>query len=285
MRIDKDRPTARDVPLAFSDHSIAKLAAETGLPFDAERLPVLAGRIRTRARFYIRDKNDPSDAAVSREITELYWAAYRKQHTKAAKLVQGMSMRTRAFLNKRATKVALKIPKPSAFLDPGRRDSACETLRQLCSRGGRRDERGRWVPILHVPTRSITHALVEETKRENAIRAHMGLAPVMIPRTPKRQAERDFIMWMQVIYLSAGRRPPTTARKYEQTTNDRTLHPGGPFVRFMQRLLDLLGADKVDATGAINELRKPGKRCWRHSEQSKNIAIRNTYTCRYFAKS
>jgi hypothetical protein len=261
MRVKKDRPSARDVPHIFSNQCIEKLVAETGLPLDPGRLPGFATSIRTRALIYIRDKGTPSDADVAREVAELYWAADRHQHAKATKLVRNMSKRTRDFLKKRATmpSVALTIPKPSAFLDSARRQAACETLRRICSRGGAWDDNGRWVPLLLMPTRPITRNLVEETKKENTIRTHMGLAPIKIARPPKRQAARDFIMWMQAMYLSAGRRPPTSARKYEQTTNDRTLQPGGPFVRLMQRCLDLLGAEKADATGAINELRKQAK--------------------------
>src|SRR4051812_37320977 len=107
-----------------------------------------------------------------------------------------MSKKTRAFLNKRATmqRVVLTIPKPGAFLDRARCRVACDTLRRICSRGGAWDDNGRWVPLLHVPSRQMTRKLVEEIKKENTIRAHMGLAPIKIARTPKRQAERDFIM-------------------------------------------------------------------------------------------
>jgi hypothetical protein len=261
---------ARDVPRIFSNQRIGELVAETGLPLDADRLPGFAASIRTRARIYIRDKGTPSDADVAREIAELYWAADRHQHAKAAKLVRSMSKRTRALLNKRATMVALTIPKPSAFLDRGRRQAACETLRQLCSRGGHWDDNGRWVPILHVPKRQVTRKLVEEINEQHDEAVWLGLKPIEIElRPPKRQAERDFIMWMQAIYLSAGRRPPVTARKYEQTTNDRTLQPGGPFVRMMQRCLDLLGAKKADATNAINELRKRAKTLASHQNTQK----------------
>jgi hypothetical protein len=115
MRVKKDGPAARDIPLIFTDQCIGKLVAETGLPLDPDRLPGFAASVRTRARIYLRDKGLPSDADVAREIAELYWAADRHQHAKAAKLVRSMSKRTRVFLNKRATmpSVDLTIPNPA----------------------------------------------------------------------------------------------------------------------------------------------------------------------------
>jgi hypothetical protein len=286
MRVKKDRPSARDVPHIFSNQCIEKLVAETGLPLDPGRLPGFATSIRTRALIYIRDKGTPSDADVAREVAELYWAADRHQHAKATKLVRNMSKRTRDFLKKRATmpSVALTIPKPSAFLDSARRQAACETLRRICSRGGAWDDNGRWVPLLLMPTRPITRNLVEETKKENTIRTHMGLAPIKIARPPKRQAARDFIMWMQAMYLSAGRgrrlprasmsRPPTTERY-------------SPVVRSFgscSAASICWGPRRPTLPARLTSCGSRRKR-WRHVKTSKNQTIRSTSNCGYCAKS
>jgi hypothetical protein len=260
MEIKEARPSPRGVARIFSDRRVGELVAEVGLEIDPPPLPELAEAIRTFARRYLRDKGTASDGDVGREITSLYWAADRHQHAKAAGLVRGISERTRTFLDKRAEMVALRIPKPSAFLNPVRRDAACETLRQLCSRGGHWDDNGEWVPLLHVPKRKLTRELMQEIVEDDDMAVWLNIEPAEIELRPQKcQAERDFIMWVQAFYLNAGRMPPVTASRYEQTTNDRKLVPGGPFVRLMQRCLDILGAEKIDATGAINELRKQAK--------------------------
>jgi hypothetical protein len=251
MRKDRCIPARADIPQVFSDKAVRDLAQKVGLPLQANALPLIAVSARAAGRIYIRAVNTPSDDEIGREIAALYWAAFRHQYAKAAELVRGMSKQARAFLNKRAARVALAIPKPSAFLDHGRQHAACQTLRQLCSHGGRRDDRGRWVPILHVPKRRLDRLQAKQMAhhyRQQGIEIEL--------RSPKREAERDFIMHLQMAFLRAGYEPTIAARKYERTTGDRILQPGGPFVQLMQRFLCLLGADKANAIGAINELRK-----------------------------
>jgi hypothetical protein len=224
-------PAAEDVPRIFSDRRVREIAAETRLPpLSDDDLRRFAASIRAGALVYIRDKKTPNDDDVRREIEALYRAVDQHQCVKAADLVQSLSRQTRAFLNKRAIRISLKIPRPSAFLDRARRRAACETLRRLLSQGGRW-KGGKCIPLLYVPRR---HGI------------EIGV------RRPKRQAERDFIMFLQVDYLNAtGLKPPVTARK--SGTGSANPVPG-PFARFAQRCLDLLGADKADATGQINEL-------------------------------
>lgn len=77
-------------------------------------------------------------------------------------------------------------------------------------------------------------------------------------RSPKRQPERDFIMFLQVDFFNAtGRHPPVTARKYEHS--DGTLRPS-PFVEMVRKCLELLGAEKVDVIEQINRLQSRRKR-------------------------
>jgi hypothetical protein len=246
-------PALDQVPVIFSDDRVRALAAETRLsPLSDDELRRFAASIRARALVYIRDANTLSDDDIRREIEELYRAADRGDGEKTAELVRVMSKQTRAFLNKRAIRIRLKIPKPSAFLDRARRRAACETLRRLLSQGGKW-ESGRWVPLLYVPKQQLSRkrarAMVQDAKRRGV---------KIKVRRPKRQAERDFIMFLQVDYLNAtGREPPVTARKSGTGAGDPV---PGPFARFAQRCLDLLGADKADATGQINELQALRKR-------------------------
>jgi hypothetical protein len=183
--------------------------------------------------------------------------------------MRDLSRQSREFLNKRAARIRLKLPRPSFFLDRARRQSACETVRRLSSEGGHK-ESGEWVPHLYLPRRQPVYELeVQRTilrwikaahkrgvktnmreLRRKAFKSVRGAEPER--RSPKRQPERNFIMFLQIDYLNAtGRLPPVTARKYEH--RDRTLRPS-PFIEMVQKCLDLLGAEKVDVIEQINEL-------------------------------
>src|SRR5947199_9145230 len=140
----------------FSDRRVGELVAEVGLEIDPPTLPQLAAEIRIRARRYLRDKGTASDGNVAGEVTNLYWAADRQQHAKAAGLVRDLSERTRTFLEMRAVRSGRTIPKPSAFLDSARRHAACETLPQLCRRCGHSGHDGQSVPPLYAPERKLS---------------------------------------------------------------------------------------------------------------------------------
>jgi hypothetical protein len=176
-----------------------------------------------------------------------------------------------------AARIGLKLPRPVFFLDRARRKSACETVRHLCSEGGHEEE-GKWVPHPYLQKRQFIYEEgvqkpiwrwmkaankrgVKVNMRELRRKAVKVLKGVDLPfRSPKRQAERDLIMFLQVDYLNAtDRLPPVTARKYEQS--NRTLKPS-PFVQMVQKCFELLGAEKVDVIEQINELhsRKRGLR-------------------------
>jgi hypothetical protein len=279
-------PAARDVPKIFSDECVRALAAEEKLRLSDDELRRFAAMIRARAAIYLRDTNTVTDADVCREIEALHRAADLGDGEKAAELVRDMSKETRAFINKRAIKIGLKIPKPSAFLDRARRRAACETLRGLLSQGGHQEE-GKRVPHLYLPRRQLIYEQdVQQTIRRwikaakkrgvkitnmgelqrKAIKNVRGAEPPVL-RPPKRQAERGFIMFMQVGFFNAtGEMPPVTARKSGTGSGDPE---PGPFARFMQLCLDLLGADKADATGQINELRRRALEHPSHSENQK----------------
>jgi hypothetical protein len=72
-------------------------------------------------------------------------------------------------------------------------------------------------------------------------------------RSPKRDAERNFINGLQVAFKNiTGRDPPMTARKYEQPANGTEGY--SPFVELTQKCLDRLGADNASAAEVINSL-------------------------------
>jgi hypothetical protein len=297
MRAKKDGLlTASQVPIVFSDLSVREITARLRPPLDDDQVRRFAASLRKAARVYIRDKQTPNDDDVGREIKALYWAADLHRYETAAKLVQDLSKQTRGFLKKRGARIGLKLPRPSFFLDLARRQAACEAVRRLCSQGGHM-ENGKWVPHLYLPKRQFgLEERVQERIRpavkaanKRGVKVNMGklrrkavryVTDEMVKstekrgvelklRSPKRQTERDFIMFLQVAYFKAtGLCPPVTARKYEQPEPDRTLKPS-PFVQLVQKCLVLLGAYKIDVVEQINKLHSLRKRHPSHGKRQK----------------
>jgi hypothetical protein len=268
---------ASDVPRVFNDDRIRQFAEL--LEIDASE--PLAKAIHTLVLVFIDEANTPDGGDVARDVKALYAAMERRDYTALAALVSGMSKPTRAFLKKRAARLGLTIPKPSAFLDRYRRETACETVRTLITEGGHR-ERGKLVPHLYLPKRQLeieervqdlvrealkhdADADVEEIRRKLVVfvtaemikhaKAH-GVALELRP--PKRMAAVNFVNGLQVAFKNiTGKDPPVAARAADTTGTP------GPFVQVAQQCLDLMmGADKTDAVGAINQLRSrhPEKR-------------------------
>jgi hypothetical protein len=266
---------ASDVPRIFDYECSRELADMVELPPDLRKS--FAKALRRLACVFIRDRNIANDDDVTGEIKALYAAAERHQYTDGAKLVTRMSKPTRVFLNKRAIRIHLTIPKPSAFLDRARRQAACETLRRITSQGGHR-EGGKWVPHLYLPKRQLAfeeRALerIRPAEKAAAKRKINIMAPIrrkaiadvtaeMVKdaerrgvelelRSPKRKPETDFINGLQVaVYNITGVEPPVTARTADATGTF------SPFVQMAQKCLELMGADdRTDAGGSINKLR------------------------------
>jgi hypothetical protein len=276
---------ASDVPRKFDNDCTQQLADMVELPPNLRK--PFAKAIRTLARVFIRDATTPNDDDVTREIKALYAAAAGHKYLDAAKLVTGMSKPARAFLKKRATRIGLRIPKPSAFLDRARRQAACETLRRITSQGGHRED-GKLVPHLYLPKRQLAfeervlarirpevEAAIERGITINVAsirrKAIADVTAEMVKdaerrgvelelRSPKRKPEIDFINGLQVAYLNiTGVEPPVTARTADATGTF------SPFVQLAQKCLELMGADRADAGGLINKLRAryPKKRASR----------------------
>jgi len=275
-----------DVPHIFNAACIGRLADMVELSPDL-REP-FAGAVHRLARVFIRDANTPNDDDTTREVKAAYAAAEAHKYAEAAKLAAGMSKPTWSFLHKRAMRLKLRLPKPSAFLDHTRRRAACEALRRITSQGGHRED-GRLVPHLYLPKRqlareeraqelirlgvedaiergvttdmaSIRREVVAVVTAQMAKHAKRRGAALEL-RTPKRKAETDFINGLQVaLYSITGVEPPVTARKAEATG------ASGPFVRMAQECLRLMETGKrVDAGGLLNKLRTryPKKRASR----------------------
>jgi hypothetical protein len=231
VRINKVRgiPALEEVPCIFSDGRVRQLAGVAKLPLDAD-LPCFAAAIRVAAETYIRAASIPSDNTVHREIKGLYSAAARRRHAEVAKRIDALSKRTRDFINKRSARPSIrwKIPAAAALRDEAKRDDACEAIVSLLRIGGR------WEQGRRRPSGKRSMSFIPEF-----------YAPKLQKHSPKRKAERDFVMWMQLAYLNVTEQsPPHTAHHVNR----------GPFARMVKACLHLVGAQAADAVELINEL-------------------------------
>jgi hypothetical protein len=123
--------------------------------------------------------------------------------------------------------------------DRTRRAEACKLLRLMCVSGGRIVE-GRSRP---------------SGRKSRALQVTLN-APSRRRGFARRDAERQFVMWLQVAYLEAtGRRPPRTAR--HAGPNRKVIRKvGGPFVRMVIECLRLVGAPHADAVELIKDLER-----------------------------
>jgi hypothetical protein len=311
----------KDVLRTFSDDSVRLMASAAKLHILDGKLPIFAKAIRKLARAFIRDANAPNADDVGRQIKALHAAADQHQFKKAADLVKRMSNQTRKFLNKRAVRIGLTIPRPSFFQDRARRQAACKTLRRITSQGGHREDdkcvAHLYLPRRHLEREELVRDLVRpilkdaeehgveidvEALRRKAARyvvremvkaAEKGGVGLEL-RSPKRKAELNFIMNVQLAYDEVtDRQAPIAARKYEKTKTGRTTSLS-PLAVMLQKSLVLLGAEKADAVGLINELRRRAlakgaeprmKKSKRHIPTSQNAVIRGISSLLFFSKS
>jgi hypothetical protein len=222
---------AADIPRTFDDSCINELADIGQLPAGADRKRLAEG-IREAARIYAKDARTPTDNKLHAEITALYRAAAHKRCLEVADFIEKLSPKARELLRKRATRLCLEVPAPEVLRDPAQQ-KACDTVLKLCQYGGkygegrRRDSGKRsrtWWPLLIGPKPSRNFA--------------------------RRDAERNFIMCLQLAWLEATGAPPSRAAK-------RALNReiSGPFARMAEKSLRLVGA-RADAVGLINELNR-----------------------------
>jgi len=209
----------------FDDACIDKLADIGRLPPDANRERFAEG-VREAARIYARDARTPTDNELHGEVAALYRAAERKRYGEVTTLLEQLSPRARTLLNKRE----VQLPASEDLRDATRQGEACEIVSRLCQCGGGYVEgRGR-----------------RSGKRSRTWRPLL-VAPQPRRNYPRRDAERDFVMWLQVTWLEAsGKRPPLAA-------NPARL---GPFARMAAECLRLVGASHADAVGLTNKLNK-----------------------------
>jgi hypothetical protein len=218
MRAIKQRriPAPKDLPRILDDNFILGLVQQAKLSCTAN-IPRFSAAIRDAAQRFVTVMAIPRELVMRDEIRGLYSAADRRRYRETARRISQLTPQTRVFIKKRGDRptVRLAIPNTQAFNDPASRDEACETIVRLLCVGM---ERGK--PLLH--------------------------APQPQPRPPRRKAELDLVMWLEVAYLEAtGMMPPRTANPNRP----------GPFARMVQTYLDRI-APGANAVEMLNELHR-----------------------------
>lgn len=230
---------AADIRRIFDDACIDSLADIGQLPAGADR-KCFAESVREAARIYARDACLPTDNELHAEIAALYRAAERKRFGEVATLLEQLSPRGRKLLNKRE----VQLPASEDLRDATRQGKACEIISRLCQYGGEYGE-GRRRP---------------SGKRSRTWQPRLA-APQPRRNFPRRDAERDFIMWLQLTWLEATGERPSLAANPERP---------GPFARMARKCLALVGAGHADVVGLINELNKRRRKIWNRPVRDQN---------------
>src|SRR5262245_6601386 len=241
---------ATDVLRIFDDACIDRLAER--LPAGANRKRFAEG-IREAACIYAKDARTPTHSELHTEITALYHAAERKRYGQVAALLEKLPSKASELLNKRATRLSLELPTSDYLRDATTQQTASEAVLRLCQHGGQYIE-GRRRPS---GKRSLTwRPLLVATKAHRNSPTRISLpAGGRYPRGGRRDAERSFIIFLQMAWLEAtGKRPSLAANPARP----------GPFVRMVRKCLKLVGAGHADAVGLINELNR-----WRKEAERK----------------
>jgi hypothetical protein len=230
---------ADDIDRVFNDNFIESLASE--LPAGAD-LKTFGRGVREAARIYAHESRRLNANMLSDEIAGLRYAADRQKYDQLAELIKGLSKQASSLLTDRGNHLGIKLPPHDALSDPERREDACQKFLILCTVGadrikGRRRPGGKqsqptWRPLLYAPNKQ----------------RHF----------PRRDAERNFVMWLQAAWVEAtGEAPPHTAR------HGRYRNVGG-FVGIARQCLPRVGApDDADIVELINELNR-----WRRSRRT-----------------
>lgn len=232
--------TTDQVPHLFDDACIEQLASIAKLPARADKQR-FAKSIRVAAQVYARDAREPNDNELHIEIAILHKAAERHDYEQVANLLAALSTRSREQLNDRGKRpgFGFGLPTSQALREPELRENACAAVARLCRTGGG-----------HVQGR-----LRASGKRSRTWR-WLLYAPELRRQFPKRQAERDFVMWVRLAWLEAvGEAPSATVNPGRGKLRlNGSREPGGPFARMVCEALRLVGAPDADAVGLLNEL-------------------------------
>jgi hypothetical protein len=243
--------TMDGVPRRFDDACVQGLAYLVKLPTNAD-MEAFSKGVRNDARRYAQSVRVPTPNEVHREIEALEKAASRGRYQKVADFLESPSpaaqaardwlserLRTPAERLNMPTRRVTMLPDAGTLRNPSYQREACELIRQLCTRGGERQE-GRVRPT---------------GKRSCDTLRPLLYGPTPSPHFPRRAAELDLVMFLQMTVSRAGGKPALTARHRSDHADP------GPFARMAQEVLYLVGApERADAVGLINELDRRRRR-------------------------
>jgi hypothetical protein len=216
-----------DVPAIFDDACVLKLVRMLG-PLQDVNTHGFAKDLRGAACDFAVEVMKPTANELHHEIRELHAHASRQQYERVAERLAGLSptaREARDYLGKRGV-----LPSPGTLRDLSLRDEACKDLEGFCALGAQCIE-GRRRP---------------SGKRSRTWRTHL-YAPPLSPNFLKQDAERLFIIALQLAYLNNVPRPLSWTTKYSKPT---------PFARMAQECLRLVGAPHANAVQLINDLHR-----------------------------
>ena len=222
--------TSAEVPRIFDGACIDRLAAIGALPESANRKCFAQG-VREAARIYLREVRAPNVNKLHAEIAALHAAAQHERYGQVADLLEKLSPQAFRLLSSR--RLSVQLPASTDLREPHRQRIACEAVFRLSQRGGAMvkdrlrgpDKRScKWRPLL--------------------------VGPKPRRHVPKRDAERNFIMWLQHAWLKATGKCPSRAANARRP---------GPFTLMVREALKLVGGGHADAVGLINELNRRRK--------------------------
>jgi hypothetical protein len=223
------RKTARPPELVVpSDEQVKEMATMLGLssntPMDVFREDVC--RAFAQYSRFARPNNE-----IHHEIAGLARAATSSNYSQAAHLIRNLSTGAHLLLRHREERSAALtgLPDPQDLLSISTRDQACRRIELMTIQGGFvKDGRAR-----------------QCGKRSSPTMAPVLYAPPLRGRPTRRDAEMWFLIWLRVAVTEAtGSLPTPTANASAP----------GPFARFVQKCLDLAGAQNVSAADLINRL-------------------------------
>jgi hypothetical protein len=236
MRAKKARPivAAKDVGAIFSDAVVAELA-KCAKPPSGTDVIALAKGTREAVRTLTREASFPTGNELHDKIAELQEAAGQHRYDEVAALWEGLPPRTLNIVKDRASRLGIVLPSLDALRDSARREGACETIARLCQFGGQYVA-GRIRPFGKQSSPTWRPLLCASAPRRNL---------------PKRNAERNFVMWLSIAWREATGAAPSRTARHRDASRDV-----GPFARFARKCLDRAGAPDADVVELMNELHR-----------------------------
>lgn len=221
-----------EIAKQFDDAEVLRLAAVAKLGPRAD-LTAFGRGIREAVAIYLRDAATPTDGQVRAELEGLrtLLAGKRKPAALAAALA-ALSDRARWQLTVAGGRL-LPVPQPPEGLPPDEAwwDAAGPAVRQLVQFGA-------------VPK--------EGRKRPDGHRSGSLLPLLRAPKAPerpaRRAAERDLVRMLRLAVVEAG-----SSRQPAKTASGKH---SGPFVCLVRDVLDLAGAEDVNAVELVNSVAK-----------------------------